>query len=65
MSEGSTRLEGPDPPAPAGRILERPAWLEDGEFVEAVSHAVLRELEGGSFPLPGVFLGLIFKLITS
>jgi hypothetical protein len=38
----STPLVGP-----AGHTLERPARLAEGDLVEAVSHAVLRELEGG------------------
>ena len=50
-AEGSTPFDGPDGPARTGRTLERPARLEEGDMVEAVSRAVLRELEGG-FLLP-------------
>ena len=55
----STRFEGPEGPARDGRTLQPPDQLEDEDFVEAVSRAVLRELEGGSvnlFPVtaPGV-----------
>ena len=46
-AEESTRFEGAKGPARAGRTLQRPAQLEDEDFVEAVSRAVLRELEGG------------------
>src|SRR4051812_23510431 len=46
-AEGSTPFEGPAGPARAGHTLERPARLAEGDLVEAVSHAVLRELEGG------------------
>jgi hypothetical protein len=47
-AEGATRPEGQDEAAQAGHTRERPAQLEDGDFVEAVSRAVLREVEGGS-----------------
>jgi hypothetical protein len=46
-AEGSTRFEGPDGPARDGRARGRPDRLENGDFVEAVARAVLRELEGG------------------
>jgi hypothetical protein len=46
-AEGSTPFDGPDGPTRTGRTLERPARLEEGDMVEAVSRAVLRELEGG------------------
>ena len=45
--EGPARLEGSRGPARAGRATETPTRLEDGELVEAISRAVLRELEGG------------------
>jgi hypothetical protein len=35
-----------------GHSIEKPTRLEDGDLVEAVSHAVLRELEGGLLNLP-------------
>ena len=50
-AEGSTPFDGPDGPARIGRTLERPARLEAGDMVEAISRAVLRELEGGSYLL--------------
>jgi len=49
-AEGSTSFDGPDGPARTGRTLERPARLEEGDMVEAVSRAVLREIEGGVSP---------------
>jgi hypothetical protein len=52
-AEGSTRLEGPGGPARDGRTRERAGQLADGDFVEAVSRAVLRELEGGASYPPG------------
>ena len=36
-AEGSTPFDGPDGPAQTGRTLERPARLEEGDMVEAVS----------------------------
>ena len=36
-AEGSTPFDGPDGPARTGRTLERPARLEEGDMVEAVS----------------------------
>jgi hypothetical protein len=45
--EGPARLEGSGGPARTGRATATPTRLEDGDFVEAVSRAVLRELEGG------------------
>ena len=46
--EGPARLEGSGGPDRTGRATETPTRLEDGDLVEAVSRAVLRELEGGS-----------------
>ena len=46
--EGPAQLEGAGGPARTGRATETPTRLEDGDFVEAVSRAVLREIEGGS-----------------
>jgi len=47
-AEGSTPFDGPDGLSRTGQTLERPARLEEGDMVEAVSRAVLRELEGGA-----------------
>ena len=48
ISVGSTGLEGPEGPARVGPTHNRPDRLDEGDFLEAVSQAVLRELEGGS-----------------
>jgi hypothetical protein len=47
-AEESTSFDGPDGPARTGRARERPARLEEGDMVEAVSRAVLSQLEGGA-----------------
>jgi len=62
-AEGSTSFDGPDGPARTGRTLERPARLEEGDRVEAVSRAVLRELEGGFLPSPPDFGVYIYSPI--
>ena len=54
-AEGSTPFDGPDGPARTGCTLERPARLEEGDMVEAVSRAILRELEGGFLSSPPDF----------
>ena len=48
IAVGSTGLEGPEGPARVGPTHNRPDRLDEGDFLEAVSQAVLRELEGGS-----------------
>ena len=49
-TKGSSRSKGPDQ---ATQNLERPARLADGDLVEAVSAAVLRELEGAAVSQTG------------
>ena len=48
IAEGSTGHEVPEGPTRVGPTLKRPDRLEEGDFVVAVSRAVLRELEGGT-----------------
>jgi hypothetical protein len=50
--EGSTHSNGDEEPNRIGRFLESPARLKDRDFLEAVTLAVARELEGGVTSLP-------------
>jgi hypothetical protein len=61
--EGPARLEGSGEPDRTGRATETPTRLEDGDFVEAVSRAVLREIEGGS--IEGfIILGMVLPVCS-
>ena len=59
-AEGATPFDGPDGPARTRRTLERPARLKEGDMVEAVSHAVLRELDGGGAGDPTTTTGIVY-----
>jgi hypothetical protein len=63
MADGVTTSQEPDGPARAGRTLERPARLEEDAVVEAVSAAVLREVEGGTLPVLRIIFGFILSVI--
>jgi hypothetical protein len=47
VADAATSSRGPDGPDGPGRTLERPARLKQDAVVEAVSSAVLSQLEGG------------------
>jgi hypothetical protein len=46
----STQFVGPNGPAQIDRATERPTRLNDGDFLDAVNRAVLRQIEGGMVP---------------
>ena len=59
--EGPAQLEGSGGPDRTGRATATPTRLEDGDLVEAVSRAVLRELEGGG-SCDRVIMGMIIPV---
>jgi hypothetical protein len=51
MEEPTQQFQYPGEPTRGGGPIDTPTRLKEGDFLEAVSHAVARELEGGMISL--------------
>jgi len=60
MLDRSVRFEGAVEPALTDRKVDRPIRLQEDEFLETVSRAVLREIRGG-FLNNWIVIGGIFN----
>lgn len=64
MEEPTQQFQYPGEPPRGGGPIDTPTRLKEGDFLEAVAHAVARELEGGMIKLPstlsdGATMGLV------
>ncbi len=57
MEEPTQQFQYLGGPTRGGGPIDTPTRLKEGDFLEAVSHAVARELEGGMITLPSTLSG--------